>query len=231
MSERGNILFLILLAVVLFVALTYAVNSGMRGGGNSGSKESTDAMASELINNGALLKAATDRLRMVNGCKDTEVSTCTGTQYHAGNCLPKTECRLFHINGGNLTSIRLPNKNLSAFTTNGGSVGTNGVSYWVADGWHSIPDVGTNTEPELMIFIPDIRKDVCDAINRAAGISSMPGSIMSSTPWWMNWNGIYGYNGTSAFTAFPSQYAGREFGCFYTNNDGWYNFYQVLIPR
>lgn len=48
-DQRGNVLFLILLAVVLFAALNYAVTSSMSGGGKNASDERYRLLASQLI--------------------------------------------------------------------------------------------------------------------------------------------------------------------------------------
>ncbi len=74
MQQRGNILFLILLAIILFVALSYAVNSGMRGNGKSAGSENAATAAAELQQWSTLLAQTVNRLMLVNNCKDTELS-------------------------------------------------------------------------------------------------------------------------------------------------------------
>ncbi|GBH32909.1 hypothetical protein, partial [Sphingobium xenophagum] len=48
-SQRGNVLFLILLGVALFAALNYAVTSSMRGEGKSGSSESYELAVTQIL--------------------------------------------------------------------------------------------------------------------------------------------------------------------------------------
>lgn len=67
-SERGNILFLILLAVVLFAALSYAVTRSTQGGGKNASSESAAAGASAIVNYLTLVRNEVERMRLVNGC-------------------------------------------------------------------------------------------------------------------------------------------------------------------
>jgi len=66
---RGNILFLILLAVVLFAALSYAVTSSMRGGGRDASSENLQAGAAAISQYVALLRIEVQRLMLMNDCK------------------------------------------------------------------------------------------------------------------------------------------------------------------
>lgn len=67
-AERGNILFLLLLAVVLFAALSYAVTQSMRGGGNDASKEKVELEYARVNNLLVELTTTLQRMRM-NGCE------------------------------------------------------------------------------------------------------------------------------------------------------------------
>lgn len=67
-SNSGNVLFLILIAVALFAALSYAVTSSSRGGGIDAKKDSSELIASEIMNYVSSLEQAVTRLR---GCVRT----------------------------------------------------------------------------------------------------------------------------------------------------------------
>lgn len=69
MHQRGNILFLILLAVVLFAALSYAVTSSMRGGGKDMGEEKLRTGAAAISQYVTLLRNEVQRLMLVNDCK------------------------------------------------------------------------------------------------------------------------------------------------------------------
>lgn len=80
-SQRGNILFLILLAVILFAALSYAVTSSMRGGGNNAAKESAQTEASHILNYFTQIDTAVQRMMMTggSGIMNSIFITCTTT--------------------------------------------------------------------------------------------------------------------------------------------------------
>src|SRR5690606_535896 len=73
-TERGNILFLILLAVILFAALSYAVTSSMRGGGKDASEESLQLAASDMLQWLASLDAAVMRMHLGGGYAYEDIS-------------------------------------------------------------------------------------------------------------------------------------------------------------
>lgn len=83
--QRGNILFLILLAVVLFAALSYAVTQSMRGGGKDSSDEKNQLAASAILNQITLWRGSYERLRVSGDVRQIQFNTsarsATGTCY------------------------------------------------------------------------------------------------------------------------------------------------------
>ena len=71
--QRGNALFLILIAVALFAALSYAVTRSGRGGGGI-DRENTHLANARLDSLAAEAKAAISRLMMFEGCSATEIA-------------------------------------------------------------------------------------------------------------------------------------------------------------
>ena len=76
MHNRGNALFLILIAVALFAALSYAVTQSGRGGGSI-DKEQESLYISEIAQYFALVESEVQKLRIVNGCSVAEISVAT----------------------------------------------------------------------------------------------------------------------------------------------------------
>ncbi len=102
--ERGNILFLILLAVVLFAALSYAVTSSMRGGGKNGLEETAKLDSAISDNCTALIENSIDRLKLGNGCSSDQISYELSSGGNANPDAPLDKsCHLFHPNGGDVT--------------------------------------------------------------------------------------------------------------------------------
>lgn len=67
LNQRGNVLFLILIAVALFAALSYAVTSSQRGGGKGISDEKVKTGAASIQQYVSLMRASVQRL-MLSGC-------------------------------------------------------------------------------------------------------------------------------------------------------------------
>lgn len=101
MAQRGNILFLILLAVVLFAALSYAVTSSMRGNGKNASSEKAQLNAAALQNYQAQIDGAVLRLKTVGGCTDAQISYETPSGANPNNNAPVDKhCHVFNPAGG-----------------------------------------------------------------------------------------------------------------------------------
>ena len=93
MTQRGNALFMILIAVALFAALSYAVTSSGRGSANI-SQEKLELKYAEF--GGILNQAAADfmRLRVANGCAIPQIQQSPTTP------APTPTCAFFKSAGG-----------------------------------------------------------------------------------------------------------------------------------
>ena len=72
LDQKGNALFLILIAVALFAALSYAVTQSGRGGSGI-DKEQAEFVAAKLFNFTTAFQTGVDRLRL-GGCDVEEIS-------------------------------------------------------------------------------------------------------------------------------------------------------------
>lgn len=164
-AQRGNILFLILLAVVLFAALSYAVTSSMRGGGNDASNEKATAQAAELLNYFAQMDGAVQRMMLTGGVKDYELnfyyqtdSKFVFSSNDNTNCT-ESRCRVFDPAGGGVNG-----QALNRFTRGNWS-GQERLMYI------GVPGVGT-AAPDIVFALQGARTDLCREVNKKAGLGS-----------------------------------------------------------
>ncbi len=110
-TQAGNILFLILLAVVLFAALASAVTSSLRGGGKSMSSENADLAASSIVNFLKQVDSALLRMQLIDDIKPENISFeyrnkrvdgISQTNYVNNRC-SSDDCRVFSASGGGAT--------------------------------------------------------------------------------------------------------------------------------
>ena len=65
--QRGNVLFLILIAVALFAALSYAISQSNRAGTGDVSREKADLIANQILQHAFAIQQTVDRLRLSGG--------------------------------------------------------------------------------------------------------------------------------------------------------------------
>lgn len=127
-TQSGNVLFLILIAVALFAALSYAVTQTQRSGSNDASDETLrlDLATAEQLTQS--YQVALQRMHYLNGIDPDEISfenqewpSWLNSPTQAGNPNCTTEkCRLFSSEGGNVHYVDpidgLGNRNYWTFT-------------------------------------------------------------------------------------------------------------------
>jgi len=159
--ERGNILFLILLAVILFAALSYAVTQSLQGGGKDSSNETLSATASILIQHGDNVSVAVKRMMLVNNCADNQIS-CDAPGLNNGYTNPNTpadKCKIFHPDGGGVPYLTPP-------TVVGGEYlysGTGNMSTGVQPYAHC--SSGNTSCPDLVMRSGPLSKPLCLTLN------------------------------------------------------------------
>ena len=239
-DERGNVLFLILIAVALFAALSYAVTQSTRTGGGSGDNETALISSAQLTQYPASLRTAV--VRMVIGGVDIQ-NLEFNTPANFGTCGgAANELCVFHPNGGGATYTQSPGDMMKD-----GSAGT-----WVFNAENEINLLGTSSganngtttsTADLIAFLPNISLTLCSRINDELGLPSttIPTESGIDLAQQMT-NGIGVCNGGCGGTigSDVATFDGQPYGCFNptdadldgdTTNNNDYVYYHVLIER
>ena len=192
--ERGNILFLILLAVVLFAALSYAVTSSTNGGGKNASTETLKTQTASMLQFFDQVDAALLRMRMTKGLAPENISfiynfrtydNTFSTRYDNANCL-SDECRVFRPDGGGIAS--------RTFETYATAEPNGWTTTHTKPGYFELltlqfPYAGTDLNDVVMKFV-GMTPALCTAINAAldipAAITVTGTPVSGNTP--ANWD-------------------------------------------
>ncbi|MFN3700931.1 MAG: hypothetical protein ACK4VI_05325 [Alphaproteobacteria bacterium] len=207
-SERGNVIFIILIAVVLFAALGFVVSNMLREGTpNAINEDRARLLASEIMDYGRTLRQGVQNMRISNGCTDTQISfEVTALAGYANGT--NTACQLFHRAGGDVNYIP-PTADVT-------------TANWIFTGANDALNVGT-TAPDLIAILPNIPLAVCNAINTASGITNLGDDSDIS---------FAQFTGTYAATQTIDFADGKTTGCLNHHDSGDnYFFYQVLLAR
>lgn len=236
-DERGNILFLILLAVVLFAALSYAVTQSMRGGDNDATKENADLMAAQIIQYATNVEQAILRMRLSNNCSDTQISFQNDIVTGYTNGAAPASCRVFDANGGGLAWETPPAKALVDVAT-ANALGRAGVGYgaYSISSQTSLTGIGladtgnSGVGKDLLLGLPYVSDAVCAAVNKQLGL----GTVAACAGYYpvgdpnAKFKGTYfSGGGYAAGMATPGARSGCVPGSSYTGN----SFFHVILAR
>jgi hypothetical protein len=218
-DQQGNVLVIILIAVILLAALSFAVTKGGQGGAGKSLLSEGDAKiaAIQILKYAKSVENAIKKLQLTNGCSENQISfeNSVVTGYANANSPVDNSCNIFDVNGGGLN-------------WQGPISGANDGSQWIFSGRNRIPNIGTSSG-DLAIILPNITKNLCIEINRTLGLGAAP----SGDPDYFSANKFDGAYGVIAVAS----WGGNKNFCVQTTTDGSgtvggnYYFISTLIAR
>lgn len=227
-AARGNALFLILIAVALFAALSYAVTQSGRGGGSI-DRENTTIAASNIINYANTVRAAVQRMQLINGVADTA--------YRSATTCSASDCSgyIFFPAGGGVSYQAPSADGLDSAYASEGFYGGWALTSNLVTGIGT--DAAVDTSSDLLLMLPWIKKSLCVEINNKLGVTNVAGMPPTDSPG-LNLNNISGGYATTTINDVSGYLTGQSAGCFRATKVGatsyttdTFHFYMVLLPR
>ena len=229
-KQHGNVLFLILIAVVLFAALSFVIAQSSRTGGQSPSAEKSKISGAEVSQYPTQLRAAVARM-IINGLEYEQIKFNAPSAF-SGLGVDVTE-GIFHPSGGG-----------AAYQLASPDVMANGAQgRWYFNPNFELDGIGTSlgASPEgndFIAFLPGIALGVCTEVNDAADIGAtipITNDYLSAIE--------QDYDDTDAETipnetvslgasaSGATELFGHPQGCFRNTAGGVYVYYQVVGER
>tara|TARA_B100001971_G_scaffold197705_1_gene206673 strand:+ start:629 stop:1378 length:750 start_codon:yes stop_codon:yes gene_type:complete len=176
-SSSGNALFLILIAVALFAALSYAVTQSGRGGGSI-DREQASLAGAQLSSYVASMANAVTRMRLVSGCTESDFSfnydsdgdgdyIDTDDTYNNNGAPGDYSCHIYHSNGGGIT--RIDPAQINGLTDGASSIEVYGTGMIAGAG----TDGHVAESTDLALFIRNLTEDACLAISLGTGLDKI----------------------------------------------------------
>ena len=225
-NQSGNVLFLILIAVALFAALSYAVTQSSRGGGNADSETLAinSATVAQYISS---IQQALMRMTIINGCTEDEISFASdnwGHTEYSHTPASRTKCQIFHRDGGGVSFQRI---DPSLLDTAHSALPRYGD--YMYGGNLNIVGKGAFTG-ELTMIVPFLDQDVCEKLHTEFGES---GGAARYTSNWSTTNASSLFNGDYTSGHVFGNAAWGDAHCMDTGSGagGHCMFYVILIVR
>lgn len=231
-DSSGSAIFILLILLACFAALSYAVSQSFRvESNNSVPKETLALAASDHMAFGESVRARFSTLTEIN--KIPETSLCFGTAayklfdgttnfYNANTACASSACEVFIPDSPSGIIPVVFNKQLStqaqAAAGNRPIKGGSQIAQW------TIHNLGTTT-PELIIYTRGVSPELCNYYNSLQGITTSFddntymesfGESSSDLPGTFPWNGPIAFTSTGTFgdaAGIPAQFAGKMTFC------------------
>lgn len=234
-TEKGNALFLILIAVALFAALSYAVTKSSRSGKTDISQDKANIVASAVLGYGAGIKNAVTRVKISNSCTDEQLNFYTPLHWYdyTNPSAPSSKkCNIFDSAGGN-TVYQKPEALLRISQV---MTASDVVEHFIGN--TDIPQIGTNCAAAAcsdLYFVLSINENIpgaariCKALNRQLRLANPDTEISVSGGIW-GWPPFVG-TFTNPGGAIDNKLSNVQSMCYHDTVNPFYTYYQVLVAR
>lgn len=221
-QEHGSAIFMILIGIALFAALSYSISQMMRDGkAEIIPAEQAKVYASQIVEYGNIVRQAVQNMR-INGCDVTEISftQASGDAYEHSPAVP-TKCKLFEKQGGAVVAEEV-------------SPGINDGSPYIFTGGHAANNVGTVCTnaacSDLIMVLEQIDKSVCLALNKQLGVSNPSNDAPNDAGGTLaRFTGTYTYG--NVLLDEDTALNGKMAGCLRDTPANTYSYFKVLIAR
>lgn len=228
-GEAGNVLFLILIAVALFAALSYAVTQSTRSGGGDASSEKSLVSSAALTQYPASIKTGITRMIISNGVAVEDLLFTKPVDFTDDLTTDALRKRgVFYSTGGGVTYSDAPK-----------DVVTTATGPWIFNAENEVVNIGTTAASgvttataDVIAFLPNVTKGVCDKIHEQLGLAKTYPTIAVNATLMME-VGHVGIPASPAGARITSAVLdGQPQGC--VSNGGTpvvYTYYHVLVER
>ncbi|MCB9983759.1 MAG: hypothetical protein H6861_08845 [Rhodospirillales bacterium] len=230
-NERGNVLFYILIAVALLIALSLAVANSTRGNVQQLTAERARLYATEIIEFSNIMTNAVAQVRL----RGTDLSAmCFDHTSWGANDYDHAGCtddfnKIFHPSGAGLIWSEAPSEAMDATATPD--------NLWHIYGDNEIENIGSTCGgagcSDLILVVDELHPVVCQQLNDLLGVTDASTSPPTdSTFGETRYVGSFGYSETIGDEVGGEPLDGKVSGCFQkTNAPAEYVFYKVLVAR
>jgi hypothetical protein len=242
-TQKGNVLFYILIAIVAFAALSYSITRDSRMTGNL--SQDTTFAANGIMQYGTLLENAVETL-LSTGTQISQLSFENGAVAGYTNAAAADANKVFHAAGGGLTYVAPEDAWLDSAQSAEPLYGewyfaANVCVPFMGSGDATCNADGNAGTEDIVVFLPYIKKDVCLYINRrmdiAACAANDPCDDSAGNMWPpanTKFTGSFA-DGEAAYNA-GGAYLFKTSGCLEgsaanTPDAGTYTYFKVLLAR
>tara|TARA_B100000378_G_scaffold276927_1_gene275904 strand:- start:1255 stop:1941 length:687 start_codon:yes stop_codon:yes gene_type:complete len=221
-ANQGNVLFIILIAIVLFASLTYAVTRTTQTGSNIDSEQNVLAVG-EVLQYASSLRTAVAQIIAFQPNFDIDTLSFENdadADYDNANCTDGS-CKVFDPAGGGLNWNTSPPQ------------GINDGSSYVYSVRNRIEGVGSDSpsglSTDLALLLPNVTQAACEAFNEALrlDIPSIPQEEDNTIGTSKYAGGSWPYGGGTYMSFTDDVIWGEKAACFELSA-GTYYFYAVI---
>ncbi|MGB4108173.1 MAG: hypothetical protein WBK55_10330 [Alphaproteobacteria bacterium] len=226
-TERGNVMFYILIAVALLAALIYAVAQSGRGNVQQVNVERARILASEIVDYASAVATSFSQLRL-RGCTLNEMNFDNDLigGYTNGGAPSDQTCDIFALPGGGVTFKRPPDDAVTA----------TGIHVFSAAA--ELDHIGSTCAgdacADLIMFTGPLNETVCIQVNDQLGIGfagDPPPEGEADVATLGKYTGTITHAVTFGDLPASAAFQGKSAACFQDDGDSLYYFYKVLAAR